>query len=200
MIYECYSNDDTINRHTIAKPQTHYSPPWTKLKDIWLCFIFILIAIMLFALLLPSNPGMPFVVAYIIFCITTGTGMIFFAVPDPSIGSYRRTSLPPISDDVQSHCPQVDVYIIRPLFGWRRCEKVGGRHVDKWCKGGDKNYNGAYVSYIGAFGGVVRVRREPAIFRLGNGESEDCTDVVARGMTRLQWLRGDYSGVREGSA
>lgn len=189
------SNGDlSDSEHIIAEPQTHYQEPWKQFNNAWAYFMIVVCILMIITLFLPSGPGIPFVVAYVVFAVVGGTGLIFFTLTSPAIGLMRRVHLPRISDDYDGDSASVQVWTIRPFFGMKRCEQIGGRQPNRSCQGGLINYDEEYTCYKGIFGTrMTRYRWEPALIVVGSGEATDCTDIVSRSdgvpKTRLQWLR-----------
>lgn len=145
---------------------------------------------------MPDEPGTPFVVAYFTFLVSGGVGLIFLFLTHPAVGVWRKVFLPRGSWDHEAgrsgERDAVEVYIMRPLFGRRKCERIGGKIPHELCVDGKQDLNLGYVRYRVPWGeGVVRVRWDRAVFVVGEGEAEDCTDVVGKGgVTRLRWLRG----------
>lgn len=80
------------------------------------------------------------------------------------------------------------VWIVRPLFGTKTCEKIGGKDPNSLVERGVQDFNLGYVRYGGtAWGWNLRVRWEAALYVMGEREAEDCTDRVSRhGLTRLK--------------
>lgn len=189
------SEERSLDPYPIADPQTHYDPPWPNLFHWWSWSMIAICVLMLITLFFPGGPGNVFQIAYWIFTIVGPIGLIIFTITNPHFGIPRRISLPRISDDDHGGSSAlVPVLAIRPFFGLRRCENIGGRYSHENFVGDSIDYNEGYNRYQGIFGtSMWRGRWEPAFFVLGSGEARDCTDYVGaregRPETRLQWLR-----------
>lgn len=136
--------------------QVHYEEPFSNTRislGVFAIALILFICIIVAAIVPGGDLAM---VAAVILLIALWTFNIMFVLAtSPSVGLPKRGIIHEPDGTTQT------VYTIRPFFGRRRCEQIGGLRMSKF-HGYVVDYNAPYVLYT-CFGKSFRVRWQPAL-------------------------------------